>query len=123
MNTNTYDEIFIEDSSFFNYMFNQYTINSTQDEMIKEFSGIFIVNSKVPGDYSFKLMGTYSKLTKEEPTRKKQIYSLGIKTIRKLNTEKVEKIKGDFEKLIIVYMQLKQFYKIDELEKEKKKLN
>ena len=53
---------------------------------------------------------------KEEKTKKKQLYSLGIKDIRKKNLEEITKIRKEFNKLVLVFNQLKHFRAIDDVE-------
>ena len=81
-----YNQIFQEDLAFFEDMNQSYYLYDSIDLMLEELSGIFIVsNDEInPQDLTFRLMGTYIK-KKEEKTKKKQLYSLGIKDIRKKN--------------------------------------
>lgn len=112
-----YNQIFQEDLVFFENMNLSYALYESIDLMIEELSGIFIVsNDEInPQDLTFRLMGTYIK-KKEEKTKKKQLYSLGIKDIRKKNLEEIAKIREDFNKLVLVFNQLKHFRAIDDVE-------
>ncbi|WP_323593259.1 hypothetical protein [Aliarcobacter butzleri] len=112
-----YNQIFQEDLEFFEKMNLSYDLYESIDLMIEELSGIFIVsNDEInPQDLTFRLMGTYIK-KKEEKTKKKQLYSLGIKDIRKKNLEEITKIRKEFNKLVLVFNQLKHFRAIDDVE-------
>lgn len=112
-----YNQIFQEDLVFFENMNLSYALYESIDLMIEELSGIFIVsNDEInPQDLTFRLMGTYIK-KKEEKTKKKQLYSLGIKDIRKKNLEEITKIRKEFNKLVLVFNQLKHFRAIDDVE-------
>lgn len=112
-----YNQIFQEDLVFFENMNLSYDLYESIDLMIEELSGIFIVsNDEInPQDLTFRLMGTYIK-KKEEKTKKKQLYSLGIKDIRKKNLEEITKIRKEFNKLVLVFNQLKHFRAIDDVE-------
>lgn len=112
-----YNQIFQEDFRFFNKMNLSYALYESIDLMVEELSGIFIVsNNEInPQDLTFRLMGTYIK-KKEEKTKKKQLYSLGIKDIRKKNLEEITKIRKEFNKLVLVFNQLKHFRAIDDVE-------
>ena len=112
-----YNHIFQEDLVFFENMNLSYALYESIDLMIEDLSGIFIVsNDEInPQDLTFRLMGTYIK-KKEEKTKKKQLYSLGIKDIRKKNLEEITKIRKEFNKLVLVFNQLKHFRAIDDVE-------
>src|SRR5574344_2984490 len=112
-----YNQIFQEDLVFFENMNLSYALYESIDLMIEDLSGIFIVsNDEInPQDLTFRLMGTYIK-KKEEKTKKKQLYSLGIKDIRKKNLEEITKIRKEFNKLVLVFNQLKHFRAIDDVE-------
>ena len=116
-----YNQIFQEDLVFFENMNLSYALYESIDLMIEDLSGIFIVsNDEInPQDITFRLMGTYIK-KKEEKTKKKQLYSLGIKDIRKINLQEIAKIREDFKKLVLVFNQLKHFRLIDDVEVAKK---
>lgn len=112
-----YNQIFHENLVFFENMNLSYNLYESIDLMLEELSGIFIVsNDEInPQDLTFRLMGTYIK-KKEEKTKKKQLYSLGIKDIRKKNLEEITKIRKEFNKLVLVFNQLKHFRAIDDVE-------
>ena len=112
-----YNQIFQEDLVFFENMNLSYALYESIDLMIEDLSGIFIVsNDEInPQDLTFRLMGTYIK-KKEEKTKKKQLYSLGIKDIRKKNLEEITKIRKEFNKLVLVFNQLKHFRAIDDVD-------
>ena len=112
-----YNQIFQEDLVFFENMNLSYALYESIDLMVEELSGIFIVsNDEInPQALTFRLMGTYIK-KKEEKTKKKQLYSLGIKDIRKKNLEEITKIRKEFNKLVLVFNQLKHFRAIDDVE-------
>ena len=116
-----YNQIFQEDLVFFENMNLSYALYESIDLMIEDLSGIFIVsNDEInPQDLTFRLMGTYIK-KKEEKTKKKQLYSLGIKDIRKMNLKEITKIREDFKKLVLVFNQLKHYKLIDDVEVAKK---
>ena len=116
-----YNQIFHENLVFFENMNLSYALYESIDLMLEELSGIFIVsNDEInPQDLTFRLMGTYVK-KKEEKTKKKQLYSLGIKDIRKMNLKEITKIREDFKKLVLVFNQLKHFRLIDDVEVAKK---
>ena len=116
-----YNQIFHENLVFFENMNLSYALYESIDLMVEELSGIFIVsNDEInPQDLTFRLMGTYVK-KKEEKTKKKQLYSLGIKDIRKINLQEIAKIREDFKKLVLVFNQLKHFRLIDDVEVAKK---
>ena len=112
-----YNQIFQENLVLFENMNLSYNVYESIDLMLEELSGIFIVsNDEInPQDLTFRLMGTYVK-KKEEKTKKKQLYSLGIKDIRKKNLEEITKIRKEFNKLVLVFNQLKHFRAIDDVE-------
>lgn len=112
-----YNQIFQEDLVFFENMNLSYDLYESIDLMLEELSGIFIVSNDEINkeDLTFRLMGTYVK-KKEEKTKKKQLYSLGIKDIRKKNLEEITKIRKEFNKLVLVFNQLKHFRAIDDVE-------
>ena len=116
-----YNQIFQEDLVFFENMNLSYALYESIDLMIEDLSGIFIVSNDEINkeDLTFRLMGTYVK-KKEEKTKKKQLYSLGIKDIRKINLQEIAKIREDFKKLVLVFNQLKHFRLIDDVEVAKK---
>ena len=116
-----YNQIFQENLVLFENMNLSYNVYESIDLMLEELSGIFIVsNDEInPQDLTFRLMGTYVK-KKEEKTKKKQLYSLGIKDIRKKNLEEITKIRKEFNKLVLVFNQLKHFRAIDDVEVAKK---
>ncbi len=116
-----YNQIFQENLVLFENMNLSYNVYESIDLMLEELSGIFIVsNDEInPQDLTFRLMGTYVK-KKEEKTKKKQLYSLGIKDIRKINLQEIAKIREDFKKLVLVFNQLKHFRLIDDVEVAKK---
>ena len=116
-----YNQIFHENLVFFENMNLSYALYESIDLMIEDLSGIFIVsNDEInPQDLTFRLMGTYIK-KKEEKTKKKQLYSLGIKDIRKKNLEEITNIREDFKKLVLVFNQLKHYKLIDDVEVAKK---
>ena len=103
-----YNQIFHENLVFFENMNLSYDLYESIDLMLEELSGIFIVSNDEINkeDLTFRLMGTYVK-KKEEKTKKKQLYSLGIKDIRKKNLEEITKIRKEFNKLVLVFNQLK----------------
>ena len=115
----TYNQIFSNNLEFFDKMNESYRIYDSIDAMVYDFSGIYIVyNKDNQDDLTFRLMGTY--ITKKgNKTKKKQLYSLGLKNISKLDSESIALIRRDFEKLILVFTQLKQFKLIDEVELQK----
>ena len=116
-----YNQIFHENLVFFENMNLSYNVYESIDLMLEELSGIFIVsNDEInPQDLTFRLMGTYVK-KKEEKTKKKQLYSLGIKDIRKMNLQEITNIREDFKKLVLVFNQLKHYKLIDDVEVAKK---
>ena len=116
-----YNQIFHENLVFFENMNLSYDLYESIDLMLEELSGIFIVSNDEINkeDLTFRLMGTYVK-KKEEKTKKKQLYSLGIKDIRKINLQEIAKIREDFKKLVLVFNQLKHFRLIDDVEVAKK---
>ena len=116
-----YNQIFQENLVLFENMNLSYNVYESIDLMLEELSGIFIVsNDEInPQDLTFRLMGTYVK-KKEEKTKKKQLYSLGIKDIRKINLQEIAKIREDFKKLVLAFNQLKHFRLIDDVEVAKK---
>ena len=116
-----YNQIFQENLVFFENMNLSYNVYESIDLMLEELSGIFIVsNDEInPQDLTFRLMGTYVK-KKEEKTKKKQLYSLGIKDIRKMNLQEITNIREDFKKLVLVFNQLKHYKLIDDVEVAKK---
>ena len=116
-----YNQIFQEDLVFFENMNLSYVLYESIDLMLEELSGIFIVSNDEINkeDLTFRLMGTYVK-KKEEKTKKKQLYSLGIKDIRKMNLKEITKIREDFKKLVLVFNQLKHYKLIDDVEVAKK---
>lgn len=116
-----YNQIFHENLVFFENMNLSYDLYESIDLMLEELSGIFIVsNDEInPQDLTFRLMGTYIK-KKEEKTKKKQLYSLGIKDIRKMNLQEITNIREDFKKLVLVFNQLKHYKLIDDVEVAKK---
>ena len=118
----TYNQIFSNNLEFFDKMNESYRIYDSIDAMVYDFSGIYIVyNKDNQDDLTFRLMGTY--ITKKgNKTKKKQLYSLGLKNISKLDSESIALIRRDFEKLILVFTQLKQFKLIDEVKLQKEGL-
>ena len=116
-----YNQIFQENLVLFENMNLSYNVYESIDLMLEELSGIFIVsNDEInPQDLTFRLMGTYVK-KKEEKTKKKQLYSLGIKDIRKMNLQEITNIREDFKKLVLVFNQLKHYKLIDDVEVAKK---
>ena len=116
-----YNQIFHENLVFFENMNLSYDLYESIDLMLEELSGIFIVSNDEINkeDLTFRLMGTYVK-KKEEKTKKKQLYSLGIKDIRKKNLEEITKIRKEFKKLVLVFNQLKHYKLIDDVEVAKK---
>ena len=116
-----YNQIFQEDLVFFENMNLSYDLYESIDLMLEELSGIFIVSNDEINkeDLTFRLMGTYVK-KKEEKTKKKQLYSLGIKDIRKMNLQEITNIREDFKKLVLVFNQLKHYKLIDDVEVAKK---
>ena len=116
-----YNQIFHENLVFFENMNLSYDLYESIDLMLEELSGIFIVSNDEINkeDLTFRLMGTYVK-KKEEKTKKKQLYSLGIKDIRKINLQEIAQIREDFKKLVLVFNQLKHFRLIDDVEVAKK---
>ncbi len=116
-----YNQIFHENLVFFENMNLSYVLYESIDLMLEELSGIFIVSNDEINkeDLTFRLMGTYVK-KKEEKTKKKQLYSLGIKDIRKMNLKEITKIREDFKKLVLVFNQLKHYKLIDDVEVAKK---
>ncbi len=112
-----YNQIFHENLVFFENMNLSYDLYESIDLMLEELSGIFIVSNDEINkeDLTFRLMGTYVK-KKEEKTKKKQLYSLGIKDIRKMNLQEITNIREDFKKLVLVFNQLKHFRAIDDVE-------
>ena len=112
-----YNQIFHENLVFFENMNLSYVLYESIDLMLEELSGIFIVSNDEINkeDLTFRLMGTYVK-KKEEKTKKKQLYSLGIKDIRKKNLEEITKIRKEFNKLVLVFNQLKHFRAKDDVE-------
>ena len=116
-----YNQIFQENLVFFENMNLSYVLYESIDLMLEELSGIFIVSNDEINkeDLTFRLMGTYVK-KKEEKTKKKQLYSLGIKDIRKMNLKEITKIREDFKKLVLVFNQLKHYKLIDDVEVAKK---
>ena len=116
-----YNQIFHENLVFFENMNLSYDLYESIDLMLEELSGIFIVSNDEINkeDLTFRLMGTYVK-KKEEKTKKKQLYSLGIKDIRKMNLQEITNIREDFKKLVLVFNQLKHYKLIDDVEVAKK---
>ena len=116
-----YNQIFHENLVFFENMNLSYDLYESIDLMLEELSGIFIVSNDEINkeELTFRLMGTYVK-KKEEKTKKKQLYSLGIKDIRKMNLQEITNIREDFKKLVLVFNQLKHYKLIDDVEVAKK---
>ena len=116
-----YNQIFHENLVFFENMNLSYDLYESIDLMLEELSGIFTVSNDEINkeDLTFRLMGTYVK-KKEEKTKKKQLYSLGIKDIRKMNLQEITNIREDFKKLVLVFNQLKHYKLIDDVEVAKK---
>ena len=86
-----------------------------------DFSGIFLtLNSFNEADYTFRLMGTFKK--REEKTKKKQLYSLGLKSVKDIGTEKATQIKKEFEKLVLVFTQMRYYQDIIDVEEKKRNL-
>lgn len=117
-----YNQIFHENFGFFENMNQSYNLYDSIDSMVNDFSGIFIVfNKDNLNDLTFRVMASYMT-KKEEKTKKKQIYSLGIKEIRKIGSDAATQIRNDFDKLVLVFNQLKHFQAIDEVERQKEEL-
>lgn len=119
---NDYNQIFHEDFGFLENMNQSYNLYDSIDLMVQDFSGIFIVSNKDNlNDLTFRLMATYIK-KKEEKTKKKQLYSLGVKEIRKIGSDSAIQIRNDFERLVLIFTQLKHYKSIDDVEIQKEEL-
>lgn len=117
---NDYNQILSENLAYFEELNVKYKIAGSIDAMLMDFSGIFLtLNSFNEADYTFRLMGTYKK--NKEKTKKKQLYSLGLKSVKSIGTEKAIQIKKEFEKLVLVFTQMRYYQDIREV--EEKKLN
>jgi hypothetical protein len=117
---NDFNQILSENLAYFEKLNVKYKIAGSIDAMLIDFSGIFLtLNSFNESDYTFRLMGTYKK--NKEKTKKKQLYSLGLKSVKSIGTEKAIQIKKEFEKLVLVFTQMKYYQDIREV--EEKKLN
>jgi hypothetical protein len=117
-----FNQIISENLSYFDTLNTKYNIYSSIDNMLYDFSGIFIaLNSFNESDYTFRLMGTYIK-RKDEKTKKKQLYSLGLKVVKKIGEAESIQIKKEFEKLVLVFAQLKHYQEIRDVEYKKENL-
>ncbi|MFY9089569.1 hypothetical protein [Arcobacter aquimarinus] len=118
---NDYNQILSENLRYFEELNVKHKIYSSIDEMLFDFSGIFItLNSFNESDYTFRLMGTYKK--REEKTKKKQLYSLGLKSVKDIGTDKAIQIKKEFEKLVLVFTQMRYYQDIKDVEEKKRDL-
>jgi len=117
-----YNQILSDNVSYFENIVSKYNLEISIDQMINEFSGIFLTqNSYVEQDLTFRLMGTY--ITKKgERTKKKQIFSLGLKDIKKFGNEESTHIKKEFEKLVLIFTQMKHYEEIKQVENKKEDL-
>lgn len=118
---NDFNQILSENLAYFEELNVKYKIAGSIDAMLMDFSGIFLtLNSFNESDYTFRLMGTYKK--NKEKTKKKQLYSLGLKSVKSIGTEKAIQIKKEFEKLVLVFSQMKYYQDIREVEEKKMNL-
>lgn len=117
-----YNQILSDNVSSFENIISKYNLEIGIDQMINEFSGIFITqNSYVEQDLTFRLMATY--VTKKgEKTKKKQLFSLGLKDIKKFGNEEATNIKKEFEKLVLIFTQMKHYEGIKQVENKKEGL-
>lgn len=116
-----YNQILSENLRYFEELNVKYKIYSSIDAMLFDFSGIFLtLNSFNEADYTFRLMGTFKK--REEKTKKKQLYSLGLKSVKDIGTEKATQIKKEFEKLVLVFTQMRYYQDIIDVEEKKRNL-
>lgn len=117
-----YNQILSDNVSYFENIVSKYNLEIGIDQMLTEFSGIFLTqNSYVEQDLTFRLMGTY--ITKKgERTKKKQIFSLGLKDIKKFGNEESTRIKKEFEKLVLIFTQMKHYEEIKQVENKKEDL-
>jgi hypothetical protein len=117
-----FNQILSENLSFFENFNVKYKVYYSLDGMISDFSGIFItLNSFDNADITFRLMGSYIK-KKEDKTKKKQLYSLGLKTVKNIGEEKAIQIKKEFEKFVLIFTQMKYYQEILNVEDKKKNL-
>lgn len=117
-----YNQVLSENVSYFENIVSKYNLEIGIDQMISEFSGIFLThNSYVEQELTFRLMGTYAT-KKGERTKKKQLFSLGLKNIKKFGNEESAHIRNEFEKLIFIFTQMKNFEEIKLIEAKKEDL-
>lgn len=117
-----FNQIFSENWSFFENLNVKYKVYYSLEGMISDFSGIFItLNSFDNADITFRLMGSYIK-KKEDKTKKKQLYSLGLKTVKNIGEDKAIQIKKEFEKFVLIFTQMKYYQEILSVEDKKKNL-
>lgn len=117
-----FNQIFSENWSFFENFNVKYKVYYSLEGMISDFSGIFItLNSFDNADITFRLMGSYIK-KKEDKTKKKQLYSLGLKTVKNIGEDKAIQIKKEFEKFVLIFTQMKYYQEILSVEDKKKNL-
>lgn len=116
-----FNQILSENLAYFEELNVKYKIAGSIDAMLMDFSGIFLtLNSFNEADYTFRLMGTYKK--NKEKTKKKQLYSLGLKSVKSIGTEKAIQIKKEFEKFVLIFTQMRYYQDIREVEDKKKNL-
>lgn len=117
-----FDFIHSENLIFFENFNFKYKVYYSLNGMIEDFSGIFItLNSFDNADITFRLMGSYIK-KKEDKTKKKQLYSLGLKTVKSIGEEKALQIRKEFEKFVLIFSQMKYYQEITNVEDKKKNL-
>lgn len=117
-----YNQILSDNVSYFENIISKYNLEISIDQTINEFSGFFLTqNSYVEQDLTFRLMGTYTT-KKGERTKKKQIFSLGLKDIKKFGNEESTHIKKEFEKLVLIFTQMKHYEEIKQVENKKEDL-
>ncbi|MCT7465778.1 hypothetical protein N5T78_04170 [Aliarcobacter cryaerophilus] len=118
----SFEEIFSNNLRFFDDLNQSHNIYDSIDSIVYDFSGIYIVYNKDNlNDFTFRLMGTY--ITKKgNKTKKKQLYSLGLKDINKLDSDSITLIRKKFEKFVLVFAQLKHFRLIMDVELQKEEL-
>ena len=117
-----YQKISIDDMNYLKYMIKEYNLDIESIKLITEFSGIFLThNSYIEQDLTFRVMATY--VTKKgEKTKKKQLFSWGLKKAQSDGKEKSFEVKNDFEKFVLVFSQIKHFEEIKSIEVKKEEL-
>jgi len=115
-----FDDIKSDNVSYFNYILRCFSLDLNLDQMLQEFSGIYVTATTYKqDDLAFRVIGSYIT-RKGEKTKKKQLYNQSVKKALE-NKQQAAQIKKDFEKFVIVFNQLKLFKEIEDLEKSKKK--